>query len=129
MTEAVSIYREEMRPKARTGSTSTSVAAAIETTAKAPALIDRIWTLYGDGPASPEQIHAKLEAEAEDGRRILLTTVRARICGLHKAGRLIDSGERALGESLKSKVIVWRRTTPEEFAAHVAAKAAEADHD
>lgn len=119
----VSIYTEDQRPKARTGSTSTSVAAAIDATPKAPAMVDRIWSLYETGAHTPEEIQVLLQRDSEGP--VLLTSVRARICGLHKAGRLIDSGERGLGESNRSKVIRWRRTTPVEYAAHVARKAAE----
>lgn len=118
------IYTDAMRPKARAGSTSTSVAAAIDATPKARPMIERIWTIYAEGAFTPEEIHGRLEA---DGDRPLLTSVRARICGLHKAGRLIDSGERGLGESHRSKVIRWRRTTPAEFSAHVAREEAKAE--
>lgn len=120
-----SIYTDDMRPKARTGSTSTSVAAAIDATPKAPAMVDRIWALYETGAHTPEEIHALLQQDSEGP--VLLTSVRARICGLHKAGRLIDSGERGLGESNRSKVIRWRRTTAAEFSEHIARKAAEAE--
>ena len=113
------IYREEMRPRARTGSTATSVAAAIEATPKAPAMIERIWERFGEGSFTPEEMTARLERDYPD-ERFLLTTVRARVCALHKAGRIKDCGERGLGESNKSKVIRWRRTTVEEYAAHVA---------
>jgi hypothetical protein len=124
MTEQ-SIYRDEMRPLARRGSTSTSVAAAYDAKPKAPAMIDRIWSIYQTGSFTPEEVHAILERS----ERCLLTSVRARICGLHKAGRLADSGERGLGESQKSKVVRWRRTTAEEYAAHLARKQAEASDD
>ena len=114
-----SIYREAMRPKARRGSKSTSVAAAIDATPKAPTMTDRIWAMLEHGPLSPEEAHAKLEAE--DGGRVLLTSVRARMCGLHKSGRVVDSGERGLGESQRSKVVRWRRATAEEYSSWVAA--------
>lgn len=127
MTDTDSVYRDAMHPKARRGSTSTSVAAAIDATPGAPTMTDRIWTLYADGPASPEEIHARLAAEEPEGRRVLLTSVRARICGLHKAGRLRDSGQRGLGESQRSKVIIWRRSTPDEYSQHLAREAAEAE--
>lgn len=120
-----SIYRQEMRPKARRGSKSTSVAAAIDATPHAPNMTDRIWSMLEHGPLTPEEAHAKLEAE--DGARVLLTSVRARMCGLHKSGRVVDSGERGLGESQRSKVIRWRRTTPEEYAAWIAARPVEGE--
>lgn len=127
MNNPLSIYDSEtMRPLARTGSTQTSVLAAIETTANAPAMIDRIWALSAEGPFTPEEATARLQAENDkDGRgRVLLTSVRARICGLHKAGRLTDSGERGLGESNRSKVVKWRRTTPAEMSEAIAKRAA-----
>lgn len=85
-------------------------------------MVDRIWDIYEDGAFTPEEVHARLEAEA--GGRVILNSVRARICGLHKAGRLVDSGERGLAESGRSKAVKWRRATPAEYAEHVARKAA-----
>ena len=113
-----------MTPRARTGSTHTSVAAAIDAAKTAPTMTDRIWEIYQTGPHTPEEVHAKLSQEG----RVLLTSVRARICGLHKAGKLVASGEKGLGESQRSKVIRWRMTTPEELSAHAASKDAEAAH-
>lgn len=116
-----SVYDPDtMTPRARAGSTGTSVLAAIEVTAKAPTMTDRIWGIYATGPHTPEEVHAKLEAE--DGKRHLLTSVRARICGLHKGGRLRDSGERGLGESNKSRVVRWIARTEREYAEWLAAK-------
>lgn len=109
----MSVYdHETMMPRARTGSAHTAVAAAIDAGKTAPNMTDRIWEIYQTGPHTPEEVHAKMTA---DGERVLLTSVRARICGLHKAGRLIASGEKGLGESMRSKVIRWRITTPAEF--------------
>ena len=88
-------------------------------------MVERIWAIYGEGSFTPEEMQARLQRDYP-GERFLLTTVRARICGLHKGGRLTKTGEHGLGESLKSKVIRWRRTTAQEYAAHVARKAAEA---
>lgn len=121
-----SVYTQDMRPKARRGSTQTSVAAAIDVTPKAPKMTDRIWAIFGEGAFSPEEIHARLQ---RDGVTALLNSVRARVCDLHKGGRLIDSGQRALGESRRSRVIRWRRTTPEEYSAWVARRDAEAADD
>lgn len=116
-----SVYdHDTMQPRARCGSTQTSVLAAIEVTPKAPRMTDQIWSILCEGPATPEEVHAKLEAQAE--KRVLLTSVRARICGLHKGGRVRDSGERGLGESLRSKVVRWRVATTQEFAEWLAAK-------
>lgn len=127
MNRNLTIYdAETMRPLARTGSTQTSVLAAIEATAKAPAIIDRLWALSAERSFTPEEATAILQTENDQdgGGRVLLTTVRARISGLRKAGRLIDSGERGLGESLRSKVVRWRRTTPEEMSEALAKVAA-----
>ena len=116
-----SVYDPDtMTPRARAGSTQTSVLAAIEATAKAPNMTDRIWSIYQPGPHTPEEVHAKLEAV--DGTRHLLTSVRARICGLHKGGRLRDSGERGLGESNRSKVVRWVARTDQQYAEWLAAK-------
>jgi hypothetical protein len=111
---------DTMAPRARAGSTQTSVLAAVEVTPKAPNMTERIWSIYQTGPHTPEEVHAKLEAA--DERRHLLTSVRARICGLHKGGRLMDSGERGLGESLKSKTVRWVARTDQQFAEWLAAK-------
>lgn len=109
----MSVYDPEtMTPRARRRSTSTSVAAAIDATKRAPTMTDLIWAIYQTGPHTAEEIHAKM---TRNGERVLLNSVRARICGLHKAGRLTNSGEKGLGESLKSKVVRWRITTPEEL--------------
>jgi len=119
---APSIYDgETMRPRARKGSAHTSVAAAIDAEKAAPRMTDRIWAIYQTGPHTPEEVHAKLSTEG----RVLLTSVRARICGLHKAGRLIASGEKGLGESLRSRVIRWRMSTPSELADFLARREAE----
>lgn len=99
----------------------TSREAAIAARAKARPMMALIEELLADGPASPEQLHARL---TEDGSRVLLTSVRARVCQLHKLGRVVDTGKRSLGESLRAKVIVWRLATSEERAAFVAAKEA-----
>lgn len=108
------IYNPEtMTPRARAGSTQTSVLAAIAATPKAPTMTERIWALLCEGPLTPEEAQAKLSAY---GERVLLNSVRARICGLHKGGRVRDSGERGLGESLRSKAIRWRTTTAQEYA-------------
>jgi len=109
-----------MTPQARSGSAQTSVLAAIGATAKAPKMTQRIWGLLQEGPLTPEEAKAKLAAE---GDRVLLNSVRARICGLHKAGRVKDTGERGLGESQRAKAIRWRASTPEEYADWLAAKA------
>lgn len=114
---------DTMTPRARTGSAHTAVAAAIDATKTAPTMTDRIWEIFQTGPHTPEEVHEKLSREG----RILLTSVRARICGLHKGGRLIASGEKGLGESRRSKVIRWRVTTPAEMSEAIAKREADAN--
>jgi hypothetical protein len=94
--------------------------------ASAPAMVKRVEAyIRENGPVSPEEITAAFE---RSGERVLLTTVRARVCQLHKLGRVADSGQRGLGESLRAKVIKWRVATPEERALFNARKAADAEH-
>lgn len=77
-------------------------------------------------PLSCEDIQFRLEAQwAQYGRRILLTTVRARVCQAHRQGLVVDSGERGLGESQRASVVKWRLTTTEEQATFQAARRAD----
>jgi hypothetical protein len=90
----------------------TSRAAAEVAGKTAPRMIERVEAHLKDhGPAAPEEITAAI---AEPDERLLLTSVRARCCQLRALGRVVDSGERGVGESLRTKVIRWRLTTPEE---------------
>ena len=107
---------ETMTPRARTGSAHTAVAAAIDAGKTARTMTDRIWEIYLTGPHTPEEVHEKLSREG----RILLTSVRARVSGLFRAGRLIASGEKGLGESMRSHVIRWRIATPAELSDAIA---------
>ena len=91
----------------------TSRAAALSVKVRAPGVMIVLAELLKEESASPEQLQAKL---AERGRRVLLTSIRARVCQLHKLGRVVDSGARSLGESGHREVIVWRLTTAEELA-------------
>lgn len=117
----MSVYDPEtMTPRARTGSAHTAVAAAIDAGKTVPNMTDRIWEIYQTGPHTPEKAHEKLSREG----RLLLISVRARICGLHKAGRLIASGEKGLGESRRSKVIRWRMATSAELSEAIAKREA-----
>jgi hypothetical protein len=77
-------------------------------------MLDRVRDLLAEEPASPEQLHAKL---ASAGVKSLLTSIRARVCQLHKLGEVVDSGRRGIGESGTAKVVVWRLATPAEQAA------------
>jgi len=104
----------------------TSRAGAESQREKAPKMLERIvesLTLYGD--ASPEQLHDRLTRQ---GVRSLLTSVRARVCQLHKQGRVVATGRYGLGESGTCKVVIWRLTTPEELSLFLARKAAEDEH-
>lgn len=100
------------QPGCRTGSPQTSLLAALDAAKTAPRAIDRILEKLAEGPASPEELHAAFVAEGEP---LLLTSIRARVTQLKRLGRVIDSGERGLGESLKSKVRKMRLTTPAEM--------------
>lgn len=112
-------------PGWRPNSASTSKDAAMKVRPRAPAMILRVEDhLRAHGPASPEEI---TDAIAGPGERLLLTSIRARVCQLHKLGRVVDSGERGIGESLRAKVIKWRLATPEERALFIARKTSAAE--
>ncbi len=102
----------------------TSKAAAKQVTPRAPTMLQLIADLLAEGPASPEQLHAKLRSR---GERSLLTSVRARVCQLHKSGRVIDSGARGIGESGTAKVVIWRLASAEELSMFLARKAVEGE--
>lgn len=78
--------------------------------------------IRANGPSCPEEVTAGI---AMPGERLLLTSVRARICGLRAKGRLIATDERGLGESGKVRVIKWRCATADELSLFLARKAAE----
>ena len=92
----------------------TSRAAARSIRVRTPGMMGVLAELLKEGPASPEKLQAKL---ADRGRKELLTSIRARVCQLHKLGRVVDSGARSLGESGHREVIVWRLTTADEHKA------------
>lgn len=110
-------------PGCRTGSPQTSLLAALDAAKSAPRAIDLIVAALAAGPMSPEELQARL---SRDGHSLLLTSIRARCTQLKAQGRIVDSGEKGLGESLKSKVIRWRLSTPAECAAFLAAQEAAA---
>jgi hypothetical protein len=112
-------------PGWRPGSAETSRAAALSIRSAAPTMLAAVTELLTECPASPEQLQAKLAAR---GTKALLTSVRARVCQLHKQGRVVDTGERGMGESGTAKVVIWRLATPEEFSLFLARRAAEAEH-
>lgn len=100
----------------------TSRAAADFVAPTAPRMMDRIEAhLRAHGPATPEEITAGL---ARPGERLLLTSVRARVCQLRNLGRVVDAGSRGLGESQRCKVIRWRCATADELSLFLARKAA-----
>lgn len=61
-------------------------------------------TLQIFGPMSCEEIADEMR---KTGTNIILNTVRARVCDLHKAGLLRDSTKRSVGESGKCRVVRW----------------------
>lgn len=103
--------------------TETSRAAAAFVAPTAGRMEDRCEAYIREhGPCTPEEVQAGI---ARPGERLLLTSVRARICGLRARGRLVDAGTRGLGESGKVRVIRWRCTTADELSLFLARKAAE----
>ena len=95
--------------------------AALAVTPSSKTMMQMIVDLLGEGPASPEHLTDKLTDLL--GRRVLLTSVRARVCQLRAQGRVVDSGFRDIGESGRVRVIRWRLATADELAAFEAAKA------
>ncbi len=118
----MSTYPEN--PGWRAGSLETSRLAALDVAPTAPRMMDRVLAVLETGPATPEEIQAELSG---DGERVLLNSVRARVCQLHAQGRVKDTGERGLGESQRSKAIRWRLATAHELSDFIAAKAAADD--
>jgi hypothetical protein len=105
-------------PGAWAGSAQTAFDARDVVAKTAPKMLDRCESyIIKNGPASAEEV---TEGIRLPGEHLLLTSVRARICQLHRLGRLKDSGERSLGESLRAKVVRWRASTPDELAAFLA---------
>lgn len=86
------------------GTTSRDAAKLVAPGAKGMAA-DVLAILKEHGAKCPEEI---TEIFARAGRRVLLTSVRARCTQLLRLGKIEDSGERGVGESGKSKVIRWR---------------------
>ena len=112
-----------LAPGVRANSTGeTAQAAAIAIAPLALTLQQRCLVLLSSGPASPEELKARIEAEL--GRVVLLTSVRPRLSALKALGLVTDSGERALGEGGRCKAIRWRLTTPEERVAEARRRAA-----
>ncbi len=115
-------------PGWRPGAPETSRLAAELVAPSAGRMMDRVEAFIRDhGPASPEEITAGL---VRPGERLLLTSIRARVCQLHKLGHVVDAGrdKRGIGESGRVGVIRWRVTTPEERAERAATEA-RIDHE
>jgi hypothetical protein len=102
----------------------TGIAAAAMQNPTLRSMRELVLDAYAEGPASPEQIAARLKRRGHD---LWPMTVRCRVSDLGKLGRLVDTGQRAPSMSGKAKSIVWRLATAEEFAQHLARKAAEAE--
>lgn len=58
-----------------------------------------------NGPGTCEELHVRLERRL--GKRVLLTSVRARVCQLHRQGLAFNTGEKGIGESGTAKVVRW----------------------
>lgn len=84
---------------------STSKAAAEAVAPAAKTMLAKIMEMLEDvGTASPEELTTMFEAR---GERVLLTSVRARVCQAHKRGWLRPSGDFGRGESNRCRVIKW----------------------
>ncbi len=110
-------------PGVRPGATGeTSQAAADFVAPHVAGMCADVLACLREGPATPEELTDKLQQFAP--KRVLLTTVRARCCQLRALGMVVDDGTRGLGESGRVHVIRWRLSTPDEFRAVQAARAA-----
>lgn len=78
------------------------------------------------GKATPEEVTADL---LERGHRVILNSVRARVCGLSRIGLLLDTGERGLGESRRMPTIRWRPLSADELSHWHAVKALKAEKE
>lgn len=81
-----------------------------------------VLALLKQAPATPEELTDMLQRRST--KRVLLTTVRARVCQLRAQGLVVDEGSRGIGESGKVRVIRWRPATPAETVAFLATKEA-----
>ena len=110
------------KPGHRSRAVETSLASAKDQEAKAPTMLAAVLAEMGDGLAySCEELTERILAT---GRKTLLTSVRARVCQLHKQGLVVDSGLRGVGESGTARVVKWRRSTSVEHARIVAEREA-----
>jgi len=76
---------------------------------------------FDEGPASPEQIHERLQRQGHD---LWAMTVRCRVSDLGKLGRIVDTGQRGTSMSGRAKSIIWRKATPKELSDFLAKKEA-----
>ena len=114
-------------PGVRANSTGGTAEAAAQVVAPlARTLEGRCLQLLEERPLSGEELHAIIEAES--GRAVPLYSVKPRTSQLKAKGLVAASGERRISAGGRAKSIVWRATTAEERALHVARKLAEAEH-
>lgn len=105
--------------KSSTGETAREAAKAMAPVHKAPSLRRRVLDIITDhGPIIPERIYARL---INDGVTTVLTSVRPRCSELARMGLILDSGHRERAEG-GCNAIAWRRATPAETAAYLAAR-------
>lgn len=102
----------------------TSKAAALSVKPRAPTQCALVLEALAEGPATPEQITDRIN---RGGKRILLMSARPRCSQLVRLGKIVDSGERGIGEG-GCKAIRWRLATTNEQHLFNARKAAEAEH-
>ena len=101
-------------PGVRANSTGETAREAAEVVRKlAKSLEQRCIELLAEGPLTPDEAHARLEAEL--GRRLNIYSVRPRFSALRAQGLAVDSGERRAPAG-GCRAIVWRQPTPEERA-------------
>ena len=110
-------------PGLRANATETQAEAAAFVAPKVAGMCADVLACLQHGPATPEELTDTLQQFAP--KRVLLTTVRARVCQLRALGMVVDAGSRGIGESGKVRVIRWRLSTPDEFRAFQAARDAE----
>lgn len=101
------------------GPSDTGREAAEKFTARAKPIRVRVLAVIEQGPATAEEIAAKI------GEHPMI--VRARCSELRGQGLIEDSGERGTG-FLGGRVVRWRGTSPEERALAAARRAAETEH-
>lgn len=100
-------YPHELGYQQQANGATTSKDAAQTATAGAKGMAADVLALLQDhGPKSPEELVGLFKEKL--GKRVLLTSVRARCTQLFRLHKIEDSGSRGLGESGRCKVIRWR---------------------